>query len=135
MHARRGWRFELTTAEEYDSSFLAGKWSFAREFRYWRQGRLIGVGLVDETQSALSSVYFYHDPVWRSRSPGTFSILQEIEYARQTGRRWLYLGYWIAACGSMAYKAGFAPHEVLAQYVADDVEPAWHRFDPAADEN
>jgi arginine-tRNA-protein transferase len=125
MRSRRGWRHEAVTAEEYAAGFLAGEWDFAREFRYWQDGRLVGIGLVDETPSALSSVYFYHDPAWRPQAPGTFSALQEIAYARNTGRRWLYLGYWIAACQSMAYKANFRPHQILDQYVEDEATPAW----------
>jgi arginine-tRNA-protein transferase len=125
MHARRGWRGDQINVQQYAEAFLAGQWSFAREFRYVRDGRLIGVGLVDAVPGALSSVYFYHDPAWRPAAPGTFSILQEIEFARRTSRRWLYLGYWIAACPSMAYKANFGPHEMLAEFVEDDESPSW----------
>jgi leucyl-tRNA---protein transferase len=125
MHVRRGWRDDRITVEDYRDVFLAGRWSFAREIRYVRRGQLIGVGLVDVLPSALSSVYFFHDPAWRTAAPGTFSILQEIELARQSDRRWLYLGYWIAECQSMAYKANFGPHELLDEYVADDRIAEW----------
>ncbi len=125
MHVRSGWRNDQIDAQTYAEAFLAGEWDFAREFRYYRGDRLIGVGLVDALPDALSSVYFYHDPDWRPDSPGTFTVLQEIEHARQTGRRFLYLGYWIAECQSMAYKARFAPHEVLTKYIEDHETPAW----------
>ena len=95
MHVRSGWRKDQIDAETYAEAFLAGEWEFAREFRYYRADRLIGVGLVDVLPAALSSVYFYHDPAWRPQSPGTFTVLKEIEYAQQTGRRYVYLGYWI----------------------------------------
>ncbi len=123
MHVRSGWRDSRTNSESYAEAFLAGDWPFAKEFRYYRENRLIGVGLVDVLPDALSSVYFYHDPLWRSLSPGTFTVQKEIEYARQTGRRHLYLGYWIAECRSMAYKAQFGPHEILARYPADGEAP------------
>jgi arginine-tRNA-protein transferase len=125
MQVRRGWRRDVTTIDEYASAFLAGQWSFAYEFRYRRGEDLVGVGLVDAVTSALSSVYFYYDPAWRAAGPGTFSVLTEIEFARRTGRRWLYLGYWIAACPSMAYKADFGPHEILQEYVDDECPPDW----------
>jgi arginine-tRNA-protein transferase len=129
MHQRSGWRKERITADRYHEAFLMGEWSFAREMRYYRGDRLIGVSLIDFVPGALSSVYFYHDPAWRPLAPGTFSILQEIEHARGTGRRWLYLGYWIAECQSMAYKNRFHPHELLAHYPGDDEEPRWERVE------
>jgi arginine-tRNA-protein transferase len=125
MHVRSGWRDERITAESYREVFLAGNWPFAREFRYYREDQLIGVGLVDVLPDALSSVYFYHDPAWRPESPGTFTVLKEIEHAQQTGRRYLYLGYWIALCQSMAYKARFGPHEILNVYPNDHEIPNW----------
>ena len=125
MHVRSGWRNDRMDASTYAEVFLAGEWPFAREFRYYRGDRLIGVGLVDVLPEALSSVYFYHDPDWRPESPGTFTVLKEIEYARETGRPYLYLGYWIAECQSMAYKARFGPHEILDIYPSDRQPPSW----------
>jgi arginine-tRNA-protein transferase len=125
MHQRRGWPHDRITAGQYHESFLAGGWPFAREVRYYRNGRLAGVGLVDLVPDGLSSVYFYHDPDWRPLGPGTYSILQELQLARDLGLRYVYLGYWIAECPSMAYKGRFAPHEILARYPADDEEPLW----------
>jgi leucyl-tRNA---protein transferase len=125
MHRRRGWPHRAVDADEYQESFLSGAWSFAREFLYHRDGRLAGVGLVDAAPEGLSSVYFYHDPAWRPLGPGTFTNLKEIEHARPTGRRYHYLGYWIAGCPSMSYKNRFGPHEILARYPGDDEEPEW----------
>ena len=125
MHARRGWHYEPASGEEYSRTFLAGHFAFAKEFLYFRGGELVGVGLVDVTPAALSSIYFYHRPDWRPAGPGTFSVLKEIEFAKTTGRRWLYLGYWIAENASMAYKSRFGPHEILKRYVGDDETPVW----------
>ncbi|HUG93194.1 MAG TPA: arginyltransferase [Planctomycetaceae bacterium] len=131
MHERRGWPHKRVTPEEYVESFLVGTWSFAREFRYFDGSRLVGVGLVDEVASGLSSVYFYHEPAWRPLGPGTFSILSEIEHARDTGRPWHYLGYWIAGCASMSYKARFGPHELLLCDPPDGEQPLWQPDSPA----
>jgi arginine-tRNA-protein transferase len=125
MHSRRGWPHRQVGADEYVESFLVGTWPFAREFRYYDGARLVGVGLVDEFASGLSSVYFYHDPQWRPLGPGTFSILREISHARETGRPWHYLGYWIAGCASMSYKARFGPHELLQRYPSETEAPIW----------
>ena len=35
------------------------------------------------------------------------------ELCRRWGLRWLYLGLYVADCGSMAYKANYLPHERL----------------------
>ena len=136
MHRRRGWNREPTYAEDYSRTFLAGHFSFAKEFLYFRGNELLGVGLVDVTPGALSSIYFYHRPDWRPDGPGTFSVLKEIEFARQTDRKWLYLGYWIPENASMAYKSNFGPHEILDQYGRDDEAPEWRapqRSTPHAD--
>jgi arginyl-tRNA--protein-N-Asp/Glu arginylyltransferase len=125
MHQRRGWSHEPTSAEDYARTFLAGHFSFAREFLYLRGRELLGVGLVDVTPGALSSIYFYHNPAWRPAGPGTFSVLKEIEFAQKSDRRWLYLGYWIPENPSMAYKNRFTPHEILERYVGDNEQPVW----------
>lgn len=124
---RRDWRHDETTREQYAESFLAGRFESACEMLYYDGRQLIGVGLVDVVDDALSSAYFYYDPDWLPRSPGTYSALREIEFCRQTGRRWCYLGYWIAECPSMAYKNRFRPYEVLAAYGPDNAEPVWMR--------
>jgi leucyl-tRNA---protein transferase len=125
MRRRRGWPGQEMTAETYEMAFLAEIGDFAREFLYFDGNRLIGVGLVDVLPDALSSVYFYHDPEYRARGLGVFSILQEIEFARGQGIRHQYLGYWIAECQSMAYKSQYGPHEILEGLPADDEPPVW----------
>jgi arginine-tRNA-protein transferase len=125
MHQRRGWPLHETDAADYATSFLLGNFDFAYELRFIRADQLIGVGLVDITPRCASSVYFYHDPAWREAGPGVFSLLAELRVAAQLGLQYHYLGYWIAACGSMAYKSQYRPHELLAEFVADDQVPLW----------
>src|SRR5262249_3847680 len=127
MHGRRAWKRQTITEESYEETFLAGNHSFAREFLYFDGDRLVGVGLVDIVAEALSSVYFFHDPLWRSKALGIFSILQELKFAKELGLRYQYLGYWISECQSMSYKSQYRPHEILQQYPADDEEPTWTR--------
>jgi len=127
MHERRAWRRQSMTEESYAETFLAGDNGFAREFLYLDEDRLVGVGLVDMVADALSSVYFFHDPLWRSQALGVFSILHELQFAKEQGLRYQYLGYWISECQSMSYKAQYRPHEILQQYPADDEEPTWTR--------
>lgn len=125
MQSRRGWKYRESTDESYAESFLGGHWTFDREMSFWRNGRLIGVSLIDVLDEVGSSVYFYHDPDWRSSSPGTYSMMCELGYARSIGLKHHYLGYWIKECQSMAYKSRFAPYELLESYVDDNVDPVW----------
>lgn len=82
-------------------------------------GRLLAIGICDACPSSLSSVYFYHDPAESRRGLGTFGALYEIESARRWGMPHYYLGYWVAGCGAMEYKANFRPCEGL------DPDGAW----------
>jgi leucyl-tRNA---protein transferase len=125
MHKRRGWPLQSHDQDEYFESFVAGAGDFAREFLYFKARKLVGVGLVDILPEGLSSVYFFHDPEWRKQSPGTFSVITEIDFARRLGKEYLYLGYWIKENQSMEYKGRYSPHEILQGYVDDADEPLW----------
>lgn len=84
------------------------------EFEYRDgRGRLVAVGICDLCPAVLSSVYLYFDPAESRRGLGTFAALHEIEFARQRGLRHYYLGFWVEACGAMAYKRNFVPNEIL----------------------
>lgn len=125
MAKRRQWPDNATSFQDYYDSFIGRPNEFAREFQYREDGKLIGVAIVDVFHEGLSSAYFYHDPSWRKLSPGTFSILKEIEWAKARSLRYSYLGYWIHENQSMDYKARFSPHEILDACVDLDEEPAW----------
>ena len=75
-------------------------------------GRLLAAGIADICSKSLSSVYFYYDPSEASRGLGTFSVMREITYARELGVEHYYLGFWVADCPKMRYKAHFGPCEV-----------------------
>ncbi len=86
-------------------------------------GRLVAVSVIDVIGDALSSVYCYYDPAERRRGLGTFMALAEIDHAKNSGLSWLYLGFYVAGCQKMMYKARFAPAEILA-------DGAWQPFRP-----
>lgn len=125
MHRRRGWPFRKMDRSQYHESFLDGSFEFSREFQYRQDGRLVGVGLVDVTDHAMSSIYFFHDPACREAALGTFSVLKELDDGQRMRRQWLYMGYYIRDCPSMNYKNRFSPHQILQSYVADDQDPEW----------
>lgn len=82
---------------------------------YRLNGKLVGVGVVDLGAVSLSSNYFYYDTSDEimKRSIGTFTILKEIEFCKERGIPYYYLGYYLSECRKMSYKGRFLPHELL----------------------
>jgi arginine-tRNA-protein transferase len=82
---------------------------------YRLDGRLIGVSVIDPVPGGWSSVYMYFDPAESRRSLGTYSVLWEIDHCREAGLGYYYLGFYVAGSRTMAYKARFAPYELLRE--------------------
>ena len=78
-----------------------------------RGGELVAVALTDVLGDGLSMVYSFFDPDERTRSLGTFAILDHIVRARHMGLPYLYLGYWVQSSRKMDYKGRFLPQERL----------------------
>jgi len=110
-------RFGRSGAEEKREGFEAFLYESpveTVEFTYRDAGgRLLAAGICDVSRQSLSSVYFYYDPGDASRGLGTFGALREIETAANLGIPYYYLGFWVAGCGAMDYKADFRPFEIL----------------------
>lgn len=85
-------------------------------------GQLIGAALCDRLSDGISMVYSFYDPHDDKRSLGTQMILEHIEYTRQLGLPYLYLGYWIEGSRKMSYKTRFLPQEHLTN-------DGWARFE------
>ena len=101
------------------------------EWCYYLDDKLVGVGYVDalaetlpgdEGQGGLSAIYFYYDPAERHRGLGTLNVLMAIEQAARRGLPYVYLGYYVAGCASLEYKARFVPNE------ARRADGAWRVF-------
>lgn len=125
MHQHRGWPRQQITQAEYAQEFLSGASQSGRQWLYFDQERLLGVSVMDEVPGAISLTYFFYAPDWRAQSPGTFSILNQLLYAKSSGLEYAYLGYWIDECPSMRYKGRFHPREILTRYPGEDEEPVW----------
>ena len=83
------------------------------EMDYFLDRKLIGVGIVDEGNDALSSNYFYYDTDFLERRPGIFSIIQEIILAQRLKKQYYYLGFYIEETAKMSYKKIFRPNQIL----------------------
>ena len=82
------------------------------EFRYHLKDRLVGVGYVDDLPQGLSAIYCFYDPDERRRGLGTWNVLNIIDLAAARRIPHVYLGYYVEACPSLAYKARFRPNEI-----------------------
>lgn len=107
------------------ADFLVSTCCESFELRYFVGDELAGVAITDRGASALSAVYCYYDPRFERWSPGTFSILEQVELCRRWGLRHLYLGLYIRECAAMQYKARYLPHERL-------LDGRWLRFERGA---
>jgi leucyl-tRNA---protein transferase len=99
--------------EESYAGFLTQTCCDTLELSYWQEDRLVAVAIADAGRESLSAVYCFYDPAFRALSLGTYSVLRHVELCRETKRRYLYLGFFIAESPHMSYKARFRPHERL----------------------
>lgn len=108
----KGWPLHpARDADTYSQSFVNNPFA-TQEWCYYLGSRLIGVGYVDDLPGGLSAIYFFYDPAERRRSLGIWNVLSIIDHAAQRQIPHVYLGYYVAGCRSMEYKAGFVPNEV-----------------------
>ena len=91
--------------------FLTANWARTTFYEFKRDTELLAVAVIDRLDDGLSAVYTFFDPSQSRRGLGHYAILSEITIAQDLGLKWLYLGYWIAGCQKMSYKADFTPHQ------------------------
>ena len=113
MHKKKGWKYEKTTAQHYYNSFVSGYGDYGYEVLYYYEDKLVGVDLIDILQDGISSIYFYYDPDYSHLSLGKLSLLQQIQLAKETNKKWIYLGYYVEGCPSLDYKSEYKPYITL----------------------
>lgn len=113
MKDKKGWKYEKTSPDHYYNSFVAGHEDFGYEVLYYYEDKLIGVDLIDILKNGISSIYFYYDPSYSHLSLGKLSLLKQIEYAKESSKKWIYLGYYVEGCDSLNYKADYKPYLTL----------------------
>jgi Arginine-tRNA-protein transferase, C terminus len=76
---------------------------------------LVAVGVVDVLPTGLSSVYLFYSPSFAHQLVplGKYAILREIEWTKEAGLPYYYLGYYIESCPKMNYKGDYHPSELL----------------------
>jgi arginyl-tRNA--protein-N-Asp/Glu arginylyltransferase len=123
----RDWEPNPQTRERYATEF-AFPHPCAREAAFYDDaagGKLVGVGLFDETPRALSAAFFFYDPAYQHLSLGTANVVALVADARASGRSHVYLGFRVAGCASLRYKASFRPHQLLRGRPEPSEEPCW----------
>lgn len=123
----RDWPASEQSAERYALDF-AFPHPAAREVAFYDDdagGRLVGVGLCDETPHALSAAFFFYDPEYAHDSLGVANVVTLVDDARKRGLPHVYLGYRVLGCASLKYKARYVPHELLVGRPGPGDAPIW----------
>lgn len=82
---------------------------------------LVSVTIVDVLADSYSAVYTFFSASVSAFSPGILAVLNLVTLARQQGKTYLYLGFYIENCQKMNYKAAFMPQQRL-------IQGQWHSF-------
>ena len=97
-------------------SFLNNPWGCTRYYRFYTedggQRSLVAIAVADTLEDGQSAIYTFFDPAQARRSLGTYTLLWQVEKAREMGLNYLYLGYWIRDCQKMSYKSAYRPLEL-----------------------
>lgn len=110
-------------AESY-RAFLSDTCCDTIELAISQTGQLVAVSIIDVGKSSTSAVYTHFDPIASRYSLGTYAILKQIEWARDNGRRFVYLGMYVASNQHLNYKARFMPQQRLCGEQWVDFEAA-----------
>lgn len=113
MHDKKDWPYQAVTYQHYYNSFVAGHNDFGYEVLYFDGDKLIGVDLIDVLEDGISSIYFYYDHDYSKYALGKLSLYKQVEFAKKNNKAWIYLGYYVKECPSLAYKADYKPYVTL----------------------
>lgn len=82
-----------------------------REFSIFVNEKLVATSYLDIGGDSVSSIYAMFDPEFSKRGLGIFTMLKEIEYAKELGKRYLYQGYAYYGESFYDYKKQFSSSE------------------------
>jgi arginyl-tRNA--protein-N-Asp/Glu arginylyltransferase len=129
MRDKKGWNYKEINAVEYYRSYVDGHQNYGKEILYMIDGKLVGVALCDFFSEGISSVYCYYDHDYEHLSLGKFSILAQIQLAKNNDIPYIYLGYWIKDHFSMGYKEAYKPFEYLVNRPSLEETPIWREYE------
>ena len=93
------------------------------EISVYNEDRLIASSFVDISENAFSSIYAMFDTNYSNYSLGNYTLLEEILWAKELGKNYLYLGYAYRAPSFYDYKKRFS---ALEQYIWE--EDCWQSY-------
>ncbi|XP_030760582.1 arginyl-tRNA--protein transferase 1 isoform X5 [Sitophilus oryzae] len=104
--------------------------------QYWIDDKLIAVGVIDILPGAVSSVYFFYDPDYRSLTLGTYGSLRELQLVQDLCSKvpdlqYYYMGFYIHSCPKMRYKGRLKPSFLLCPetYIWQPIEKCLTKLD------
>jgi len=96
-------------AKDDFKQFLYCDWSDTQFLELRLRDKLLAVAVTDMLSDGVSAVYSFFDPELEKRSLGSFCIMTQINFVKQLGLDYVYLGYWIEKHNKMHYKSNFRP--------------------------
>lgn len=124
-HHTRDWDAPKSDPKNYYASFVQGHGDFGFEVLYFDGDVLIAVDLIDILEEGISSLYCYYDPEYNRQSLGRYTLLQQIQFAQKLNLKWVYLGYYVEGCQSLAYKIDYQPSLQLQGRPEEYEQPIW----------
>jgi arginine-tRNA-protein transferase len=125
MRDHKGWEYTPTSAQGYYNSFVSGANEFGYEVLYFDDDKLIGVDLIDILPNGVSSIYFYYDPDYKKYALGKLSMYMQIKFAKESGKDWIYMGYYVKDCPSLSYKSHYKQYLTLKGRPSEGEELIW----------
>ncbi|MDD4883738.1 arginyltransferase [Sulfuricurvum sp.] len=129
-HHTRSWDAPKVDPKNYYASFVQGHGDFGYEILYFEGEKLIAVDLIDILNEGISALYCYYDPDYYTNSLGRYTLLEQIALTQRLGLKWVYLGYYVEQCQSLAYKGSYTPSLCLNGRPEENEQALWDNFIP-----